>query len=53
METEGIEHKEWPTVSPDMNPIENMRSEVTHTIDAIANQSTNLEELRQAVIDAW
>ena len=53
METEGIEHMEWPAVSPDMNPIENMWSEVTRTMDASANQPTNLAELRQAVIDAW
>jgi len=53
METEGIEHMEWPAVSPDMNPIENLWSEVTRTVDASANQPTNLAELRQAVIDAW
>ena len=53
METEGIEHMEWPAVSPDINPIENLGSEVTRTMDASANQPTNLAELRQAVIDAW
>ena len=36
-----------------MNPIENMWSEVTRTMDASANQPTNQAELRQAVIDAW
>jgi len=51
IETEGLEPMEWPTVSPDMNPIENMWSEVTHTMDANTNQPTNLSELRQAV--AW
>ena len=53
METEGIEHMEWPAVYPDMNHIENLWSEVTRTMDASANQPTNLAELRQAVIDAW
>ena len=53
METEEIERMEWPTVSRDMNPIENMWSEVTRTMDASANQPTNLAELQQAVIDAW
>ena len=53
METEGIEHMEWPAASPDMNPIENLWSEVTRTMDASANQPTNLAELRQAVMDAW
>jgi transposase len=52
VETEGIEHMEWPAVSPDMNPIENLWSEITRTLDASANQPTNLAELRQAVIDA-
>jgi len=42
METEGIEHMEWPAVSPDMNPIENMLSEVTRTMDASDKQPTNL-----------
>jgi len=32
---------------------ENLWSEVTRTMDASANQPTNLAELRQAVIDAW
>jgi hypothetical protein len=53
VETEGIEHMEWPAVSPDMNPIENLWSEITRTLDASANQPTNLAELQQAVIDAW
>ena len=52
VETEVIEHMEWLAVSPDMNPIENMWSEVTRTMAASANQSTNLAQLRQAVIDA-
>jgi len=53
METEGIENMEWPAVSQYMNPIANMWSEVTRTMDASANQHTNMAELRQAVIDAW
>jgi len=32
---------------------ENLWSEVRRTMDASANQPTNLAELRQAVIDAW
>jgi len=44
---------EWPVVSPDMIPIENLWSEVTRMMDASANQPTNLAELRQAVLDAW
>ena len=53
METEGIEHMECPAVSSDMNPIENLWSKVTHTMDSSANQPTNLAEFRQAIIDAW
>ena len=44
---------EWPAESPDMNPIENLWSEVTRTMDPSANQPTNLAELRQTVVDAW
>ena len=53
METEGIKHMECPAVSPDMSSIQNLWSEVTRTMDVSANQSTNLAELRQIVIDAW
>ena len=44
METEGIEHMEWPAVSQDMYPMENLWSEVARTIDARANKPTNLAE---------
>ena len=50
MENEGIEQMEWPAVSPD---IENMWSGVARTMDASANQPTNLAGLHQAVIDTW
>jgi len=53
METEGIEHMESPAVSPDMNHTENIWSEVTRTMDASANQPTNLAVLRQEANDAW
>ena len=53
METEGVEHMEWPAGSPDINPIQNMSSEVTRIMDASPNHPTILEELRQAAIDAW
>jgi len=52
METEGIEYMKWQAVYPDMNPIQNMWSKVTHTMDASANQPTNPAELWQAFIDA-
>ena len=44
METEVIEHMEWPAVSPDMNHIGNKWSEGTNTMDARANQATNIAE---------
>ena len=37
METEGIQHMEWPAVSQDMNPIENLWSEVKRIINASVN----------------
>jgi len=53
METERIEHMEWPAVSPDINRIQNMLAEVTRTMDASASQPTNMAELQQTIIDAW
>jgi len=52
METEGMEHMEWPAVFSYINHIDNMRSEVTRTMDGSVNQPTNLAKLRQAVINA-
>lgn len=36
-----------------MNPIENLWAEVTRGINNMIPQPTNLQELRQAVLDAW
>ena len=53
LQDQGVEHLPWPACSPDMNPIENLWAEVTRGINNLARQLTNVDELRQAVMDAW
>ncbi len=36
-----------------MNPIENLWAEVTRRINQLDHQPTNVQELRQALMDAW
>ena len=53
LEQQGVEHLEWPAVSPDMNPIENVWAEMTHYMNNLDVGPTNLLELRQVIDDAW
>ncbi len=53
LQDQGVETMVWPACSPDMNPIENLWAEVTHRINILAHQPTNVHELHQAVMDAW
>ena len=53
LQDQDVEHLPWPACSPDMNPIENLWSEVTRRSNQLAHQPTNVNELRQAVMDAW
>ena len=48
----GIEHMEWPSLSPDMTPFENLWAVLTRQIDN-SNQPTLVAELRQALINSW
>ena len=50
---EQVEVMPWPANSPDMNPIKHVWDQVGVYIRDMANPSTNLIELRQAVQQAW
>ncbi len=49
----GVEHMEWPAMSPDMNPIENLWAELTRQIDNLDQQPPSVRELQQAIVTEW
>ena len=53
LEQQGMEHLEWPAVSPSMNPIENVWAEMTRYMNKLDVGPTNLLELGQVIDDAW
>ena len=58
LEEYGIEVKEWPALSPDLNPIENLwrrLKEMRHPVlrDLPASLQTILPWIRQAFLDCW
>lgn len=53
LQNQGVEQLPWPAYSPDMNPIENLWAEVTRGLNNLEHQPTNVDELRQAIIDVW
>ncbi|CAJ1071497.1 hypothetical protein CRYPA_288 [Xyrichtys novacula] len=53
LDQEDVEHMEWPAMSPDMNPIENLWAEVSRGLNNMNDPPTNVAELTQAVIQCW
>lgn len=53
LDNENVERMEWPALSPDMNPIENLWADMSRMLGDMDNQPTNLAELTQAVIACW
>ena len=53
IKNEDIEHMDWPAMSPDMNPIEHLWSEISRELNKLDNPPTNVAELTQAVVDCW
>ena len=49
----GIATLEWPSVSPDMNPIENIWGIMCRNVYKDGKSYANVSELRKAILAAW
>ena len=49
LEDENVQHMDWPAMSPDLNPTENLWIEQ----HGQPPPPTNVAELSQAVVDMW
>ena len=52
-EEEEVPVIDWPAKSPDLNPIENLWSLLARAVYADCRQFSNIEELKEAVKEAW
>src|SRR5688572_17626404 len=52
-EESGLEFLPWPVQSPDLNPIENLWSEVKKVVYSRPKKPKNLEEMEKAAKTAW
>lgn len=50
---QGIEVLDWPSKSPDLNPIENLRSILSRVVYANGKQYDSVPELQSALQRAW
>ena len=53
LETNEIQRLDWPAMSPDMNPIENLWAELTRQLDRLEQQPSTIPQLRVALDTAW
>jgi hypothetical protein len=53
LEDENVQHMDWLAISPNLNPIESLWSEISRGLNNIDNLPANLAELTQAVVDIW
>ncbi len=53
LQTETIERMDWPSLSPDMNPIEHAWDKLQQAVSARPVPPTNRQELRTALIEEW
>eukprot|EP00171_Calliarthron_tuberculosum_P004954 IDg4954t1 len=49
----GIDLMDWPAVSPDLNPIENLWGTLVRDIYAGSKQYESVKDLKQAIWRAW
>ncbi|KAG6962143.1 hypothetical protein JG688_00008758 [Phytophthora aleatoria] len=53
LESSEIEILQWPALSPDLNPIENVWGYLTRDVYSDGKQYMTLEDLKDAILDAW
>ncbi|KAG3106536.1 hypothetical protein PI125_g13142 [Phytophthora idaei] len=53
LESSEIEVLQWPALSPDLNPIENVWGYLTRDVYSDGKQYMALEDLKDAILDAW
>ncbi|KAA8491613.1 Transposable element Tc3 transposase [Porphyridium purpureum] len=53
LQCNNVEVLDWPALSPDLNPIENVWGQLTRQVYGGCKQYSNVKELRKAVEDAW
>ena len=49
----GIPQMEWPALSPDLNPIENLWDQLSRRVEARNSAPQNLNDLRAALQEEW
>ena len=53
IEEKAISEVPWPSRSPDLNPIENVWSALSHAVYENAQHYDNVKDLRQAILEVW
>jgi transposase len=53
LEAQNIEVLDWPALSPDLNPIENVWGIMTQHVYAGGRQYYSVEQLKKAILKAW
>ncbi|GFV17942.1 transposable element Tc1 transposase [Trichonephila clavipes] len=49
----GVQKLDWPSQSPDLNPIEHLWNELERRLRSQPNRPSSLQALTSAVMDAW
>jgi hypothetical protein len=53
VEDEGINHMNWPSFSPDLNPIENFGGKMARRAYADGSQFSSITQLKEKIIQEW